>query len=208
VSWDLTLLKDIVLNEPYHFKTMKGFIDITTFNNVKKGVGNKRPLNNSFTNVRNIYLIPYYNQKGLASGTSAENLSPWQSCVSTSPVTNSLVYLNRIQIWMGTKPLLIAGESNFSPIDYYDNGLYRLLGTNNILSNKSGLINKGQWMSGYHYYKFDIAQYSTELTDKDAKTFEIGFDVETAIPNATCDVVVIVECENSWSINRFTGLFV
>jgi len=210
VSWDLTLLKDIVLNEPYHFKTMKGFIDITTFNNLKKGVGYKRPLNNSFTHVRNIYLIPFHNYSQIASGANARSLTPWQSCVSTAPVTNSLVYLSKIQIWMGTKPLLMAGESNFSPIDYYDNGLYKLLGTNNVLSNKSGLINKNQWMSGYHYYKFDIAQYATELTDKDAKTFEIGFDIESAVngnADATSDVVVIVECENSWNINRFTGLF-
>jgi hypothetical protein len=110
---------------------------------------------------------------------------------------------------MGSKPLLVAGESNLSPIDYYDNGLYKLLGPNNILSGKTGLVTKSQWMSGYHYYKFDIAQFmSDEKADGVAKTFEIGFDIESMPTSAgTADVICIVECENQWSINRFSGLF-
>ena len=127
-------------------------------------------------------------------------------------MTNSFVYLDRIQIYMGGKPLLPA-ENNITPIDYYDNQNYRVNNPmgNNVLGPQSGMISKFDWRGAYHYYQFDMTQYCSDATaDATPKSFELGFDIDSkaVVANNTVDVVVIVEYQVSYKVNRFTSEFV
>ena len=82
---------------------------------------------------------------------------------------------------------------------------------NNVLGPQSGMISKFDWRGGYHYYQFDMTQYSSDATaDATPKSYEIGFDVDSkaVVANNKVDVVVIIEFETNWKLNRFTGEFV
>ena len=208
VKFNPAVMPSIISNEPYEFFTKQATIDLNTFINIIPGQkGIKKPLNNQWSRVRNIYLIPYLTADGFTA-----TVKPYESPVSSAPITNSFAYLNRIQIWQGGKPLLPA-ENNITPIDYYDNQLYRVNNPmgNNVLGPQSGMISKFDWRGGYHYYQFDMTQYSSDATaDATPKSYEIGFDVDSkaVVANNKVDVVVIIELETNWKLNRFTGEFV
>jgi len=216
----------IISDAPYTFYVKKATIDMNTFIGLNyKTPGIKKPLNNNWSRVRNIYLVPYHTQFGLSIGTTNQagyeqtGVLPYESPLSSAPVTNSNVYLSRIQIWQGGKPLLPV-EDNFSPIALYDNGLYRVLndnGGNSIDSSEAGMISKYDWKGAYHYYKFDLSRYNADsVADNVPKSFEIGFDISSKAPSrnandtstSTCNVVVIVEYEAEYKINRFKGEFI
>lgn len=226
INWNPKINDSIITNVPYNFYVRKATIDMNTFANQSYGsVGIKKPLNNSWSRVRNIYLVPMSTAVGLSTGSKSANpvtfvqtgVKPYESPLSSAPITNSNIYLSRVQIWQGGKPLLPV-ENNFSPIDMYDNQLYRVMnenGGNSVLSSQSGMISKYDWKGAYHYYKYDLSKYNTDaVADNNPKSFEIGFDISSKAPKSntddsanTCDVIVIVEFEGQYKINRFTGLF-
>lgn len=222
VMWNPDIQSSIIKNEPYNFYVKKATIDMNTFTGLDyKKSSIKKPLNNSWSRVRNIYLVPFSTDFGLSTGPAnalvKSGVRPYESPLSSAPLTNSNIYLSRVQIWQGGKPLLPV-ENNYSPIDMYDNQLFRVLnemGGNNSLSVQSGMVDKYDWKGAYHYYKYDLSKFNSDSTaDNVPKSYEIGFDINSKSPpsNAndsknTCDVIVIIEYEASYSINRFTGEF-
>lgn len=228
IVWNPEIASSIIPEAPHKFYVNKAIVDMNTFANLSFKTPNiKKPLNNSFSRVRNIYLVPYTTAFGLSDGDPAATPStlvqtgvrPYESPLSSAPVTNSNVYLSRINIWMGGKALL-PNEDNYSPIHLYDNQLYRVLdekGGNNSLGVPSGMVSKNDWRGAYHYYKFDMSKYNADaVADNLPKSFEIGFDIVSNAPPSNAkdpnkpslDVIVIVEYEVEYNINRFQGTFV
>lgn len=215
VKFNPSVMGQIIKNEPYVFYANTATIDINTFVAVEAFQSIKKPLNNTWSHVKNIYLLPMLDGNGWAGSSSL----PYESPLTSAPITNGGgVYLSRIQIYQGGKPLLSADSGNLSPIDYYDNLLFRNMnewGGNSVLSKASGMLSKYDFRQAYKYYKFDMSQYcSDDVSFATPKSYEIGFKVESKsvasnnnIPNKI-NVVVIVEYEKSYKINRFTGEFV
>lgn len=215
VKFNPSVMSQIIKNEPYVFFANTATIDINTFVGIKPSDYIKKPLNNTWSHVKNIYLLPMLDGNGWAGSTSL----PYESPLTSAPLTNGAgVYLSRIQIYQGGKPLLSADSGNLSPIDYYDNLLFRNMndfGGNSVLSKASGMLSKYDFRQAYKYYKFDMSQYcSDDVSFATPKSYEIAFKVDSKvvatsnnIPNSI-NVVVIVEYEKSYKINRFTGEFV
>ena len=207
VKWSPEVLPSVISNEPYQFYCRSATIDNNTFINLVPGTsGIKRPLNNQWSRVRNIYLVPFITNAGFGVSPNITTVLPYESPISSVPVTNSFVYLSRIQLYMGGKPLL-PSENNVTNIDYYDNQLYRVMNPNgnNGLGKQSGMISKFDFRGAYHYYQFDMSQYcSDDVADATPKSFEIGFDI-ASLPCVAVNVVVIVEYEKNYKINRFTS---
>lgn len=218
VKWSPSIMPSIITNDPYEFYCKTATIDMNTFTKLKPNATNiKRPLNNQWSRVRNIYLIPFLTSDGFTAA-----VKPYESPLSSAPITNSFIYMNRIQIYQGGKPLLPSDGNNVSNIDYFDNQLYRVNNPmgNNILGPQSGMISKYDFRGGYRYYHFDMTQYCSDATsDATSKSYEISFDLQSQVlatnanlpegsKTTTVDVVVIIEYENSFKMNRFTGEFV
>lgn len=211
VKFNPAVMSSIIKNEPYVFFANTATIDINTFVSIKPLESIKKPLNNTWSHVKNIYLVPMLDGNGWAGSSSL----PFESPLTSAPITNGAgVYLSRIQIYQGGKPLLSADSGNLSPIDYYDNLIFRNMneyGGNSSLSKCSGMLSKYDWRQAYHYYKFDMEQYcSDDVSFATPKSYEIGFKVDSkeVVANSKVNVVVIVEYQKSYKINRFTGEFV
>lgn len=71
VTWNPEMTTSIISDAPYTFYVKKATIDMNTFIGLNyKTAGIKKPLNNNWSRVRNIYLVPYHTQFGLSTGTS------------------------------------------------------------------------------------------------------------------------------------------
>lgn len=224
VIYNSAVLSQKIPPEPYQFFTRGYMIDTTTFTRLSlfNGVKSQRkPLNNTFQFVRKIYLIPY--MYSVNANTQAKvTLMPYESPLSSAAITNSPVYLNKVKVYQGGKDLMSNMEDNFSPIHLYDNGLYRILNQegnhiigNSHLSEQGGLVDKYEWMKGgFSYQEIDMTKFNAnDVQDAKSKSFEIQFDVVYRPKTVNdprdryCDVVVIVEYEKSFTVDRYKAEF-
>lgn len=224
VIYNSEVLKQKIPEAPYQFFSKGYMIDNTTFTRIALFGGQRsvrRLLNNNFSLVRNVYLIPYMYSIN-TDNPSIRTLMPYESPLSSACITNSPVYLNKVKIYQGGKDLMSNLEDNFSPIHNYDNHLYRILNQegnqiigNSHLSEQGGLVEKYDWLKGgFSYHQIDMTKFNAnEVQDAKAKSFEIQFDVVYRPKTANekvdryCDVVVIVEYEKSFTVDRYKGEF-
>lgn len=218
VIYNSAVLKQKIPQIDYQFFTKGYVLDTTSFANLRLSDNlrtYRKPLNNTFSFVRNIYLIPYlYN---IDPTTKAKtSLLPYESPLSSACITNSPVYINKVKIYQGGKDLLSNVEDNFSPIHLYDNHLYRILNQegnhilgNSHLSDQSGLVDKYDWMKGgFSYHQIDLTKFNAdEIQDAKSKSYEIQFDIVNKGGNRGCDVYVIVEYEKSFTVDRYNAQF-
>jgi len=222
VIYNSAVLAQKIPPSPYQFFTKGYMIDTTTFTNIKL-FGNvktfRKPLNNTFSFVRSIYLIPYLYSID-ANGTRTTLLN-YESPLSSGSITNSPIYLNKVKIYQGGKDLLSGVEDNYSPIHLYDNHLYRILNQegnhiigNSHLSEQSGLVEKYDWVKGgFSYHQIDMTKFNAnDIQDAKSKSYEIQFDVVykqkgTTTSDRAVDVYVIVEYEKSFTVDRYKAEF-
>jgi hypothetical protein len=132
-----------------------------------------RLFNVQLSRVRTLYIIPFL------SG-SATVPSPFNSPISSAPITCSPVRLKNFNIQIGGQNIF-SEPQNFNYQFYNNNSLSIMADINsNSLKSKffSGQITKSMWESGYNVYTINLEKVTDEITDSLMKSFQLIYQIE------------------------------
>lgn len=166
-----------------------------------------------FQRPRKLYVIAFLSKSMGVTSIGAHNVtdkmvSPYQSPVSSAPVTCSPCKLYDVNIRIGNKA--IYGEPLKFSHEFYDEHVLESLGkiNGNSVNNPffTGLIDKSMWERCYQAYVFNISRSMNELLDNEPK--ELYFSCKTlGLSGVKYDLLVVVEHQRQMTLNRATGNF-
>lgn len=165
-------------------------------------------LQGSFQRPRKVFVIPFMsnvNQVTSIDG-NVNMVVPYQSLISSAPVSCSPCPLSNFNIKIGQKP--IYGQPLQYSHEFYDQHVLEALGKVNGNSSRnpffSGLITKDMHQKNYPVYVFNIERVSNEQLDNEDKDIYL-----VCKQNSTkaIDFMVILERQCEVMLNRSTGLY-
>jgi hypothetical protein len=140
-------------------------------------------------------------------GNTGGRLKPWQSPVSSAPVTTSSLKIADVQIYQGSKSFFTAEFLSLS-YAHYECLYYHLMNTytgNTESSNyRSGLITKSMFQSGaYNSYCFDVVTASDDSSFNEQDQIQVRWSNKGS-SSYKYDWIFILECQKEITIDVVT----
>jgi hypothetical protein len=157
----------------------------------------QKPLATQFSRMKKIWLIPFLHGA----------VPPYQSLLSSAPITPSFAKFKNVQISIGGRSIFQVQPLNYS-YDFYDSNAYHMLskfnGNSAKSTFKSGQVKACDFSKLYNSYCFDIERVLNEEDFMLQKSLQVSFTIDA--PNAiTYDVFVLVEHQAEIHIDRVSG---
>jgi hypothetical protein len=200
VNFNNDYIKQIIQQPQYSLKYLDYYVDIDEGRSQNSSVS--RLFNVQLSRVRTLYIIPFLTG-------SATVPSPFNSPISSAPITCTPIRLKNFQIQIGGQN--IFSESQSLNYQFYNNNALSLMADINANSLKSKFfsaqITKSMWVSGYNVYTINLEKVTDEITDSLMKSFQLIYQIED---NATTtklkyDFYYIITYQSELSLDRSTG---
>ena len=162
-----------------------------------------RLFNFQLSGVRTLYIIPFL------SGTATVP-SPFNSPISSSPISCSPCRLKNLQIQIGGSNIYSESQ-NFNYQFYNNNALSLMADINgNSLKSKffSGQITKSMWENGYNVYSINLEKVTDEITDSLMKSFQLIYQIENNTDQQNklkYDMYYLISYQSELNLDRSTG---
>jgi len=200
VNFNNDYIKQIIQQPQYSLKYLDYYVDIDEGRSQNSSVS--RLFNVQLSRVRNLYIIPFLS-------SSATIPSPFNSPISSAPITCTPIRLKNFQIQIGGQNIFSEPQS-FNYQFYNNNSLSITSDINgNSLKSKffSGQISKSQWENGYNVYSINLEKVTDEITDSLMKSFQLIYQIEdnSTITKLKYDFYYIITYQSELSLDRSTG---
>jgi hypothetical protein len=197
VNYNNDYIKNIVQNPQYSLKYLDYYVDMDEGRSQNSSVS--RLFNVQLSRVRTLYIIPFL------SG-SATVPSPFNSPISSAPITCTPIRLKNFQIQIGGQNIFSEPQSfNYQ---FYNNNALSIMSDINANSLKSkffsGQISKSQWESGYNVYTINLEKVTDEITDSLMKSFQLIYTIDGAA-SLSYDFFYMITYESELNLDRSTG---
>jgi hypothetical protein len=200
VNYTNDYIKQIIQQPQYSLKYLDYYVDMDEGRLQNSSVS--RLFNVQLSRVRTLYIIPFL------SG-SATVPSPFNSPISSAPITCTPIRLKNFNIQIGGQNIYVEPQSmNYQ---FYNNNALSLMSDINANSLKSkffsGQITKSMLESGYNVYTINLEKVTDEITDSLMKSFQLIYQIED---NATTtklkyDFYYIITYQSELSLDISTG---
>jgi hypothetical protein len=200
VNYNNDYIKQIIQQPQYSLKYLDYYVDIDEGRSQNSSVS--RLFNVQLSRVRNLYIIPFL------SG-SATVPSPFNSPISSAPITCTPIRLKSFQIQIGGQN--IFSESQSFNYQFYNNSALSIMGdvNGNSLKSKffSSQISKSMWENGYNVYSINLEKVTDEITDSLMKSFQLIYQIEdnSSATKLKYDFYYIITYQSELSLDRSTG---
>jgi hypothetical protein len=157
--------------------------------------------------VKRIYMIPFLSSESNGKADVPGKPKPWQSCLSSAPVTTSPLKISDVQIYQGSKSFFTAEFLSLSYAHYeclYYHLMNEYTGNTESSNYKSGLITKSMFQSGaYNSYCFDLVTASDDATFDEQNQIQIRWN-NKGNPALFYDWIFILEMQKELTIDVVT----